>query len=597
MDEPRIIYTLTSGDGYSLLRFGYKEVFQEIIRRYRVRESLCFREDSIGTSGFALARRRVAVIQICGSEYLTTRMVPCHVGTYVGLYGRDGAVQGVLGVLFLGRPHDNHFLIGLVKSTALAIETKMDNEQNQVELGVLREKNKSVLNNTVLAALYLGPRGQIEQLNKRAAQLIGRRSEALVGRNMNEIIEVNPNLPVDRIGSLGGRWFSDQEFTVIDKVSGKTKNFLVEICPVRTRDNDLTGAYMFLQEVGPGPQLYRKKMLIKSPIQLPARYSLNHFIGRNEAILRIKKEVKSISALPSSVLIGGETGTGKEILAHAVHNESQRREAPFVAMNCSSIPGELFESILFGYDKGSFTGAKATGNMGKFELAHKGTVFLDEIGDMPLVLQPKLLRVSSSGQIERLGSNIPVEVDVRLIASTNKNLSDEVKKGNFRPDLYYRLNVINILIPPLRERKDDIPLLVDYFAHRLGQELGTRVRKIDQGFYDILMWHTWPGNVRELENIIERAIIYSSDDVLSAASVEWLLEDRQDSDVERSGNPNRTDSPLTIKALERDLILRTLKRFLFNKSRAARALGISRETLRRKLDRYKCEAELKDSYH
>ncbi len=597
VDEPKIIYTLTSRDGYSLLRVGRKSVFQEIIRQHRISESICFCEGSIGTSGFALAQRYKAVVQICGAEYYTKRLVPQHVGTYVGLYGHDGAFMSVIGILFLDRHHNNRLLIGLVKSLALAIEKQMADDLNQGEQDVLIEKNKTIFNNKILAVLYLNPRGEIEQINQRAAQLIGPRPEGLVGRSINEIFRENPNLPVDRLSSLQGGWFSDQQFTLIDRCSGETKNFLVEICPVRTRRNELSGSYLFLQEIGQGPQPYRKKMLIKSQDQFPARYTLKDFIGRNEAILKIKKLIKSISTLHSTVLLGGETGTGKEILAHAVHHESQRRKAPFIAINCSSIPGELFESILFGYDKGSFTGAKNTGNMGKFELAHRGTLFLDEIGDLPLALQPKLLRVLSTGQIERLGSNIALEIDVRLIASTNKNLSDEVRRGNFRDDLFYRLNVVNIFIPPLKERKDDIPLLVDYFVHRLCRQLGTRIRKIEQDFYDVLNWHDWPGNVRELENIIERAIIYSSSNVLTAASVEWFFDERQDHDADRLSpmlKPAKTP-PFTLKDTERDLILRTLERLSYNKSKTARSLGISRETLRRKLDLYKREAELKIS--
>ena len=229
-------------------------------------------------------------------------------------------------------------------------------------------------------------------------------------------------------------------------------------------------------------------------------------IGESPALKEVLRQVEVVAPTDATVLLQGETGTGKEPLAHALHQLSARRDRPFVAVNCAAIPAGLLESELFGHERGAFTGALAQ-KLGRFELAHQGTLFLDEIGDMPLDLQPKLLRVLQEQAFERLGSTRTRRVDVRLVAATNRELAQMVREGTFREDLYYRLNVFPLTIPPLRERPEDIPLLVRHFVHTYAQRLRQRIDTIPTEVLDALVRYHWPGNVRELQNVIERAVI------------------------------------------------------------------------------------------
>jgi formate hydrogenlyase transcriptional activator len=239
----------------------------------------------------------------------------------------------------------------------------------------------------------------------------------------------------------------------------------------------------------------------------------NEIIGSSQCFKLVLQQVETVAPTPYAVLIQGETGTGKEVIAQAIHNCSPRRRGPFVKLNCAAIPAGLLESELFGHDRGAFTGAFST-RIGRFQLADKGTLFLDEIGELPLELQPKLLRVLQDQMLEKLGSTRTVRLDVRIIAATNENLARMVEERRFRPDLYYRLNVFPIDLPPLRGRSDDIPALVEYFLQRFSREMGRQVGSIPAEVMQVLQLHDWPGNIRELENFIKRAVIMSTGTVL-----------------------------------------------------------------------------------
>jgi len=242
-------------------------------------------------------------------------------------------------------------------------------------------------------------------------------------------------------------------------------------------------------------------------------------IGDSLAIQYVLNQVRIVAKTDSMTLIQGETGTGKEVIARAMHNHSLRNRGPFVRLNCAAIPGPLLESELFGHERGAFTGAFAQ-TKGRFQLADKGTLFLDEIGDLPLELQPKILRVLQEQEFERLGSSQTIRVDVRVVAATNQNLSQLVANKQFRADLYYRLNVIPIFLPPLRERAQDIPLLVQYFVKKLSARLNKPIDSIPEEVMEILKAHDWPGNIRELQNVIERAVVLAPDSVLRPALTE-----------------------------------------------------------------------------
>jgi formate hydrogenlyase transcriptional activator len=293
-------------------------------------------------------------------------------------------------------------------------------------------------------------------------------------------------------------------------------------------------------------------------------------IGSSAALESVFGEVERVAPTDSTVLIQGETGTGKELIARAIHNISSRCGRPFIKLNCAAIPFDLLESELFGHEKGAFTGAIAQ-KVGRFEMADKGTLFLDEIGDIPLALQPKLLRVLQEQEFERLGSARTHQVDVRLVAATNRDLADMVKRGEFRSDLFYRVNVFPILLPPLRARSEDIPALVSHFVEVYGRRMGKQIDHIPPATISALSSYQWPGNIRELQNFIERSVILSDGTVLSPP----LAELKRSPVAESLG-------AVTLKDAERDHILKTLKQtrwVVAGPNGAAARLGMKRSTL------------------
>jgi formate hydrogenlyase transcriptional activator len=314
-----------------------------------------------------------------------------------------------------------------------------------------------------------------------------------------------------------------------------------------------------------------------------AERTFERIIGNSAALESVLEQVEQVAPTDSTVLIEGETGTGKELIAHAIHNASQRCGRPFIKLNCAAIPLDLLESELFGHEKGAFTGAIAQ-KMGRFEMADKGTLFLDEVGDIPAALQPKLLRVLQEQEFERLGSGRTHKVDVRLVAATNRNLVKMVARGQFRNDLYYRLNVFPILLPALRERQEDIPTLVTHFVKMFSRRMGKQVDNIPLETVAAFQWYSWPGNIRELQNLVERAVILSRDGVLPNP-----LHKKQTELMIPSLHRTRTfHSSMTLEDSERALILDTLEQsgwIVGGPRGAAGRLGLKRTTLLAKMRR------------
>jgi DNA-binding NtrC family response regulator len=308
--------------------------------------------------------------------------------------------------------------------------------------------------------------------------------------------------------------------------------------------------------------------------------SFERMVGRHPEMARIYQLITQIASTPTPVLITGESGTGKELVARAIHARSERRGQPFVAVNVAAIPETLVESELFGHEKGAFTGAHAK-KLGRFELAHGGTVFLDEIGTLRLDLQAKLLRVLQEREIERLGGIRPVPVDVRILAATNVNLRSAVRARAFREDLYYRLNVVPIHVPPLRERREDIPTLVEYFVRKIARECNRDVRAVSAGALEVLTRYDWPGNVRELENVLHRAVVLARSPVIHLQDVplDVAMPETGSRLGEDTGPPLRE----AMEQFERQYILRVLEGTGWNVSRAARRLGVHRNTVLTKL--------------
>jgi formate hydrogenlyase transcriptional activator len=310
--------------------------------------------------------------------------------------------------------------------------------------------------------------------------------------------------------------------------------------------------------------------------------TFERIIGNSAALESVLEQVEQVAPADSTVLIEGETGTGKELIAHAIHNASQRCGRAFIKLNCAAIPLDLLESELFGHEKGAFTGAIAQ-KIGRFEMADKGTLFLDEVGDIPPALQPKLLRVLQEQEFERLGSGRTHKVDVRLVAATNRDLFKMVARGQFRSDLYYRLNVFPILLPALRERREDIPALVTHFVKMFSRRMGKQVDSIPPQTMAAFQWYSWPGNIRELQNLVERAVILSRDGVFPNP-----LQKRQTGTIILGSNTQSSPSLMTLEDSDRALILETLEQASWvvgGPHGAAAKLGLKRTTLLAKMRR------------
>jgi formate hydrogenlyase transcriptional activator len=311
--------------------------------------------------------------------------------------------------------------------------------------------------------------------------------------------------------------------------------------------------------------------------EIKTEYNFEEIIGESNALKRVLKDVEKVAKTGSNVLIQGETGTGKELIARIIHNLSTGKHRPLIKVNCPAIPSRLIESELFGHEKGAFTGALSR-KIGKFELADGGTIFLDEIADLPHEAQAKLLRVLQEREFERVGGTKTYKVDVRVIAATNRDLEAAVKEGRFRTDLFYRLNVFPIYLPPLRERKQDIPLLTKYFANKYISNLGKEIKSINKSTIDRLKGYSWPGNIRELENIVERAVILSTGDTLEIN--ENLIGPLFD------GLPHEKDNLFSLEVIEREYIMKVLNQTgwqIHGEKGAAKILGLNPNTLRARM--------------
>ncbi|HXA66881.1 MAG TPA: sigma-54 dependent transcriptional regulator [Bryobacteraceae bacterium] len=320
--------------------------------------------------------------------------------------------------------------------------------------------------------------------------------------------------------------------------------------------------------------------------ELGQRYEFDNIVGRSDAMREIFGTVERVAPTRATVLLCGESGVGKDLIARAIHHHSPRDGRPFVKINCTALPENLMESELFGYEKGAFTGANTT-KPGKFEQADTGTVFLDEIGDVPASVQVKLLRILQEREFERLGSNKTRHIDVRVLAATNVDLRAALEQGTFREDLYYRLNVLPINIPPLRERKEDIPFLADHFVKKLRKDLGTAAQSISDSAIQRLLEYHWPGNVRELENVIERSMVLATNSILEADDIKLDLAPKPRI---AAGTDGFLPEGMTLDDFERSIIREALHRTNGNKSQAARLLGLTRNALRYRLSQMGIES-------
>lgn len=379
---------------------------------------------------------------------------------------------------------------------------------------------------------------------------------------LKKIKELNPSTEVVMVTAFGS----------IENAVGALKAGASEYL---TKPIDLDDLLFKLRKIEEKTYLIRENMVLRETLR--DRFKSEEFVYQSERMHAVSSLVVRIAKTDSTCIITGESGVGKEVVLNMIHALSERKNFPLIKVNCAAIPETLLESELFGYEKGAFTGAYQR-KPGKFELANKGTIFLDEIGDIPLVLQSKLLRVIQEREIERLGGSHPIKVDVRIIAATNRNLEEEIKKGTFREDLFYRLNVVTINVPPLRERKEDVPLLVDFFLKKYNVKHKKNVRGLTREARDILVKYDYPGNVRELENILERAVVLTRGEHITSEDLPNLIEH-----AAASGDGSIRG---TVESLERTMIIEALVNADWVQTKAALSLGLSERMLRYKIKKY-----------
>lgn len=549
------VVILADEDGIILEISGNKDV-AELVQRGNFVPGADWSEGGAGTNAVGTALRLNKPVQIFSYEHYC---VSSHMWTCSASPIRDpnGRIIGVLNMSGSYQKVNNHTL-GMVVAAVNAIENLLIVQQE------LRYRT-TIMESMSEGLVAIDRHMNITQVNRAAAKLL--KSSDLAGRHAGEIFgEHNFSL---FINIFSGKKVTDREVDIPTQ-SGKI-SCTVTARPIKCKGGQNQGVVLVLNE------LARTRRLVNRMSGAHARLTFRDIIGQNKEFLKCVNIAKTAAGSASNILLLGESGTGKDVFAQAIHNESYRAKGAFIAINCAAMPRELIGSELFGYAEGAFTGAKRDGNPGKFELADGGTLFLDEIGEMPLELQTMLLRVLEQRSIVRIGGQEVVPVDVRIIAATNKNLLAEVGQGRFRKDLYYRLNVININLIPLRERKDDIPALVECFLGRLGFVLGKRFTSIEPEVWEIFDSYNWPGNVRELQNVLERAANIATGEVLSIDLLPLeLLETKQ-----RAVNK----SYLPLEQYEKNIITNLLDEYEGNISRVAAHLGIARTTLYRKMNK------------
>ena len=455
-----------------------------------------------------------------------------------------------------------------VKGVIFVIQDLTDVEGIAHELGAVKELKMTL--ETVLEVAYEGvavldEQGRITLTNERFCKKLGVPREQITGRNISAFIPMTDSSAALRVLEINAKPCVISSLPITKE--GATKGFVIKIY------EDLDELSDVMQQVNQlNMQLdYYKDELYKVN---GTSYTINSIVSNDDSVATIKTQLLQVAKSNSTVLITGESGTGKELFAHSIHNASARRKEPFIKVNCSAIPAELAEAELFGYQDGAFTGARKQGKPGKFELAGGGTIFLDEIGDLPLLLQGKLLRVIQEKEVERVGDVRTRKVDVRIIAATNRDLKRLVGAGSFREDLYFRIKVIEFKIPPLRERKGDIPVLVDHFIAKYNNLFSRRVTGMTAEALAALLRYDWSGNIRELENTIERMLNYVESGLIELKDVP--------EDV-RAQARSAARGAQSLASLEQEAILSALSEAAGNKSKAARLLGISRSKLYEKL--------------
>lgn len=485
----------------------------------------------------------------------------------------DGLTYGVIGLIAFTKKqaqvikNNRSILMNFLGKMADLISSKIQAQVKTYELELEKKKLEILVNGIDKAIVSIDVDGNIDKYNLKFKQIFN--LKYIDNKNIFDVLKFINKTSIDN-------YKKEKSFSFNYKMDKYELKGIYNINDI-VLNGELKGYVI---------DFIDKKDAIKNYNKINKDYNitLDNIIGDSDAINKVKKQALMASKSTSTVLITGESGTGKELFARAIHNHSKRCENPFIAINCAAIPDNLLESELFGYEEGAFTGAKKGGKLGKFELANNGTIFLDEIGDMSLHLQAKLLRVLQEKELNKIGSKSNKFVDVRIIAATNKNLENMVSKGTFREDLYYRLNVIPINLPSLRERKEDIKSLIYFMVKEYAEKLKKDVTTIDISVVDKMLKYKWPGNIRELQNIIEYSVNMSSSKIITLDVIPNKIKNLEFEEYKQDDNTIRT-----LDELERKEIIKALKKYKDykkDKELVARTLGISRATLYRKLQKY-----------
>ncbi len=567
------LYGFVKGTGYQIVLAdsnGYVlEVIgdPEIVKKMR-QVQLCpggeWSEPHKGTNAIGTAIVEKKPLQIFAREHFCQ---PHHflASAASPIFDPEGAMVGVLDITGDYKSFNANTL-SIVVAAVSAIENQLRLHKTTSKLYVSYKFTNMLLEAVSDGVISCDSNGTVTQLNSFAAKLIGADPRYAIGKHIGSVIRK----PASILQVLAtGVDYRDQEM-VIEETGKKVSQ---TVSPLRDDTGRVIGVLSILK-------VHKEKQAGRRAGSLTAKYVFDDIIGESETMLVAKKWARIAAGSPSTVLLTGESGTGKELFAQAIHNGSARKDRPFIAINCAALPDTLIESELFGYEEGSFTGSKKGGQIGKFELANGGTIFLDEIGDIPLYTQVKLLRVIQEKKLSRIGSSGEISVDIRIVAATHKDLKEEVHKGNFRKDLYYRLNVITINIASLRERMDDLPLLNVHFVSKLSLKLGRKNISFSDDFTDRLKTYNWPGNIRELENAIERALNMLQDG--GVLTPDLLLFD--------SPLPGRMEERVSevksLKDIEKDAIIHALNLYKGNILKVSAKLGVGRNTLYRKIKEY-----------
>ncbi len=567
------IVRLTDKDGYVLECGGDKEIMkkQGNLNMYK---GCNVREEIIGTNAIGTALITGKPIQVLGAEHYCLQY---HTWTSSACPIKDEQDE-IVAVLSMSGPYEkvHPHTLGMIHASAEAIEKEMRLDQANNRLKMAVKHLNAIVESISEGLISINKDGSVRGINIFGRNILKLKQEDIVNKNISIILDNNKSSKLMKVIKNGTK-FEEEEINFLTK-RGRKIPCIVNATPIKAvNSNEVEGLVLTFKESKVVHDLVNKI------VGAEARFTFDDILGESKEIKEAMKMAAFSAKADATILLLGESGTGKEMFAQAIHNQSKRKSRPFVFLNCGAIPRELVASELFGYVEGAFTGARRGGHPGKFELADGGTIFLDEIGDMPLDTQVNLLRVLENKEIVRVGGHDVIPVDVRVIAATHKDLKKEVELGNFRRDLYYRLNVMPIHTPSLRERKGDIRIFIDYFIEKFSGHMGINITKISDEFYRGMYNYDWPGNVRELQNVIQLVVNTIDDEEI--IKYEHLPKYVKSSyPVEEKFEKSEL---LSLDEIERKAILNTLQKVNGNMSKAAKILGIGRSTLYRKLEKHK----------